>query len=112
MDRDETSSIVEKDHSPPSEHFAEISSEHNSHAQKELGEGAREVQEAPPRDMKTVVWILVAASVFSATFLFALDNTIVADVQPNIIEDFGEVTKLPWISVAFPLGAVAMNLIW
>jgi hypothetical protein len=44
-------------------------------------------------------------------FLFALDNTIVANVQPSIIESLGHVDMLPWVSVSYPLGVVALNLL-
>ena len=65
-----------------------------------------------PRQLKGLSWIVLIVAVFSAQFLFALDNTIVADVQPRIIEDLDEITKLPWITVAFELGAVCANLLW
>ena len=106
------SSTAEKmDHSQLPESPSETTpSQSDGHGEKGPTESAED--EVPPRDMKPIVWFLVAASVFSAVFLFALDNTIVADVQPKVIESFGEVSKLPWISVAFPLGGVAMNLIW
>ena len=68
-------------------------------------------EEAPLRP-KGFVWILVVIAILSSTFLFALDNTVVADVQPQIIERFNQIGKLPWLSVAFLLGAVATNLIW
>ena len=58
------------------------------------------------------LWILVVLSVLSPTFLFALDNTVVADVQPSIINTFGGIDKLPWISVAFAMGAISFNLVW
>ncbi|KAF1999295.1 MFS general substrate transporter [Amniculicola lignicola CBS 123094] len=67
---------------------------------------------ASPRQMKQISWVLVLISILSAVFLFALDNTVVADIQPKIINVFGEVSKLPWASVAFALGAVAVNLFW
>ncbi|QSZ37759.1 hypothetical protein DSL72_008858 [Monilinia vaccinii-corymbosi] len=66
----------------------------------------------PVRELKGVLWILVIAAVLSPLFLFALDNTIVADAQPKIVETLGEIEKLPWTSVAFALGAVSINLIW
>lgn len=50
-------------------------------------------------------------SVFSCVFLFALDNTIVADVQPAIIEEFGNLALLPWISVAFMLAGSSTLLL-
>ncbi|KAI9806472.1 MAG: hypothetical protein M1833_003659 [Piccolia ochrophora] len=68
--------------------------------------------EEPPRTLKGPLWVLAVVSILSSTFLFSLDNTIVADVQPRIIEQFGEIDKLPWLSVAFLLGALSTNLIW
>lgn len=59
-----------------------------------------------------ILWFAVAASVISATFLFSSNTTMTANIQPTIIEDFGEVAKLPWISVAFELGGLAVSLIW
>lgn len=66
----------------------------------------------PARRIKGLRWILIVIAVLSSAFLFALDTTIVADVQPGIIATFGEIYKLPWISVAFSLGTVCANLLW
>jgi hypothetical protein len=66
----------------------------------------------PPRDVSGPVWILVVLSILSSTFLWALDNTIVADVQPSIVRAFASVDKLPWLPVAFLLGAASTNLFW
>lgn len=63
-----------------------------------------------PREMNTVTWICVVTSLLSSIFLFALDNTIVADVQPSIIATLGHIEKLPWVSVAYALGGIAVNL--
>ncbi|KAI9883460.1 MAG: hypothetical protein M1823_004772 [Watsoniomyces obsoletus] len=68
--------------------------------------------ESPVRTITGVKWFLVCSSILSSIFLFALDNTIVADVQPKVIERFNSIEKLPWLSVAFLLGAVATNLTW
>lgn len=65
-----------------------------------------------PRKVHGPSWALLCIAVFSAQFLFSLDNTIVADVQPSIVEDLGEIQKLPWITVAFELGAASANLFW
>lgn len=64
------------------------------------------------RKLKSLSWFFVVFSLLAALFLFALDNTIVANVQENIIYTLGGIQKLPWISVAFALGAVATNLFW
>ena len=65
-----------------------------------------------PRSMKDITWFCVVLSLLSSIFLFALDNTVVADVQPSIINTLGHIEKLPWISVAFALGAISVNLFW
>jgi len=72
-----------------------------------------DAQDNPPvRALKPLSWFAIVSSLLAALFLFALDNTIVADVQPNILYTLGGTEKLPWISVAFALGAVSTNLIW
>lgn len=67
----------------------------------EKAEGPQEEDQKPPRDVHGVKWVLLVLSILSSTFLFALDNTIVADVQPAIVERFGSIDKLPWLSVSF-----------
>lgn len=69
-------------------------------------------EEVPPRDISGWKWILVVLSILSSTFLFALDNTIVADIQPVIVRQFDSVAKLTWLSVSFLIGAAATNLVW
>lgn len=51
-------------------------------------------------------------TILSSTFLFSLDNTIVADVQSPIIEKFGEVGKLSWLGVAFVLASSVTIITW
>ncbi|KAJ5847628.1 hypothetical protein N7455_011585 [Penicillium solitum] len=65
-----------------------------------------------PRDVHGLKWVLVVLSIFSCVFLFALDNTIVADVQPAIVKQFEDLAMLPWLSLAFMLGAASTLLIW
>jgi len=51
-------------------------------------------------------------TILSSTFLFSLDNTIVADIQSPIIEKFGEIGKLSWLGVAFVLASSATIITW
>ena len=67
---------------------------------------------APPRPVKGVLWVLVVVAILSSTFLFSLDNTVVADVQPTIVRQFGSVNKLAWLSVGYLLGSTTTNLLW
>ncbi|RAL08541.1 MFS general substrate transporter [Aspergillus homomorphus CBS 101889] len=66
----------------------------------------------PPRDIHGIKWAFGVVAILSSVFLFALDQTIVADVQPNIINEFDSIEKLPWLSVAFLLGSASTNLFW
>ncbi|TVY18176.1 Efflux pump [Lachnellula arida] len=69
--------------------------------------------EAPVAHMVTgFSWVLVVISILTSTFLFGLDNTIVADVQPAIVNQFNSVNRLPWLSVAFQMGAASTTLFW
>jgi MFS family permease len=40
-----------------------------------------------------------------------LDTTIAADVQASIYKDLGEIQKLPWVGIGFPMGSVAIILL-
>ena len=64
------------------------------------------------REITDFRWALVISAISSSIFLYALDNAVVADLQHFIITRFGEVQKLPWLSVSFLLGATATNLVW
>ncbi|KAI9653206.1 MAG: hypothetical protein M1831_006164 [Alyxoria varia] len=70
-------------------------------------------EDAHPREgMKAYVWVLILISILSSHFLYALDNTVVADIQPSIIADLGEIEKLPWITVAFAFATASVTLVW
>jgi MFS family permease len=57
-------------------------------------------------------WAVYMAAITSSTFLYALDGTIVAVLQPGLLEEFGHIQDLSWLSVAFLLCATATNLAW
>ncbi|KAI0394861.1 MFS general substrate transporter [Xylariaceae sp. FL0594] len=64
----------------------------------------------PTRSITGLRWLLVCMAVFSCNLLYGLDNTIVADIQAPIIGTLGEVNKLGWLGIGFPLGAIAVIL--
>ncbi|KAI4264552.1 MAG: hypothetical protein L6R42_000355 [Xanthoria sp. 1 TBL-2021] len=53
-------------------------------------------------------WTIAYTSILSSTFLFALDNTVVANIQPAIINEFGQIQDLPWVGVAYALGGISL----
>ncbi|TQV90964.1 MFS drug efflux transporter [Cordyceps javanica] len=68
--------------------------------------------EAPLRDIDGWKWYLTVIAILASTFLYAIDATVVADLQPIIVQEFGGIQKLSWLSVAFLLCATATNLVW
>lgn len=66
--------------------------------------------EASPHNMGKFRWILTIGALYSATLLYGLDTTIVANVQVSILKSFEHVNQLTWIGAAFPLGSVAVTL--
>ncbi|MCJ1367960.1 hypothetical protein MMC16_007098 [Acarospora aff. strigata] len=62
----------------------------------------------PARKVQGFAWFLVVVSILSSIFTYALDNTIVADIVPAILNELGGIEKLPWLSVGFMIGGVAM----
>ena len=64
------------------------------------------------REILGLRWVLVVTAVLSTTFLYALDNTIVANIRPSIILSLGHINKLPWMSVAYAVGEVGSNPFW
>lgn len=45
-----------------------------------------------------------------SVFLYALDNTVVADIVPAMVNEFDSVSQLPWLSVGFALGGIALAM--
>ncbi|GKT59764.1 MFS drug efflux transporter [Colletotrichum tofieldiae] len=92
----------------------------NAHEEAFLHEGAKKEEgsvdapeadaNASPRNVHGLSWALVVVSILSSIFLYSLDNTIVADITPAVVNRFGDVVKLPWLSVGFLLGGAAVVL--
>lgn len=70
------------------------------------------IRENPVRNIHGVKWVVVVVSILSSTFLFALDNTVVADVQPQIVLQFDAIDQIAWLSVAFIMGALSFTLLY
>lgn len=70
------------------------------------------VVEESHREIGGLRWAMVVAAILSSTFLYALDNTIVANIRPSIVVSLGQINKLPWVSVAYAVGEVGSNPFW
>ncbi|KAF4336889.1 ABC transporter [Fusarium beomiforme] len=66
---------------------------------------------ASPRNIHGWRWAVAYAAMLSTTLLFAIDNTIVANIQPSIINDFGHLELMSWIGTGFALGTMFI-LFW
>ncbi|KXH27269.1 major facilitator superfamily transporter [Colletotrichum simmondsii] len=69
------------------------------------------IDKTSPRNLHGWKWAIAYAAMLSTTLLFALDNTIVANIQPAIINDFGHLELLSWIGTGFALGTMFI-LLW
>jgi len=66
--------------------------------------------QSPTREYGIIRWLLVCVAIYSSALLYGLDNTIVANVQVAVIETFGNVEKIGWLGIGFPLGSIATIL--
>jgi hypothetical protein len=69
------------------------------------------INKSSPRAVTGWRWALAVSAILSSLFLFALNNTIVADIQPAIVEAFNNIGKLSWLRVALLLSAAFTNLV-
>ncbi|PQE21781.1 hypothetical protein CJF30_00011014 [Rutstroemia sp. NJR-2017a BBW] len=88
-----------------------MTAKENSEAEQLPSPPALEEDE-PVRNLRGIKWIVCVLSIYSSVFLYALDNTIVATIQPAIIADLGHIEKLPWVSVGYQATSVALDLTW
>jgi len=93
-------------------HHADIP-EHGRELKRKSTAGSHPPLDLPPpapRQYGRIKWWSILFSLYAAAFLYGLDNTIVADIQPAAIETFGSVSKLAWLGIGFPLGSIASVL--
>ena len=64
------------------------------------------------RQLRGPLWAFLVLAILCSTFLYALDNTVIATTRPSIVDSFGHVDKLPWVSVAYAVGEVGSNPFW
>jgi hypothetical protein len=64
------------------------------------------------RTVSGFCWFLIVSAILGSTFLYALDNTVVADVGVNVVQTLGEIEKLPWLGTAFTLSSMSTILVW
>ncbi|KAI5460751.1 major facilitator superfamily domain-containing protein [Mariannaea sp. PMI_226] len=63
-----------------------------------------------PENLTNIKWFIILVCIYVTDFLYGLDATIAADIQGDIIEQFGHIQQLAWIGVGFFLGSVAVIL--
>ena len=88
-----------------------------SPAKNEMGpeEGVEDAShKRSPRDasLTSLRWVVLCSSMLVAIMQAALDSTITADLQPAIINTFGEISKFPWINLLYSLGQGSTCLLW
>ena len=56
-------------------------------------------------------WILVCCGLYLGALLYGLDTTVAASVQGPILLSLGEIEKLAWVGIGFPMGSVSVILL-
>jgi len=56
-------------------------------------------------------WALVCVGLYLGAMLYGLDTTISASVQGPILLALGEIEKLAWVGIGFPMGSVSVILL-
>lgn len=92
---------------PPHEALTQNDGESNSNRDSD-----RNCYAHNERKLKGFSWFIVVVAILAPTFLYALDNTIMANVRPSIIDTFDRVDMLTWLSVSYPMGEVGANPLW
>lgn len=81
-----------------------------NHGRNEPAKLRTQKSSSPP--YTNVQWLFIVFAVYSSAFLYGLDTTIVSIVQGPVVERFGNVEKLGWLGIGFPLGSVATIASW
>jgi MFS family permease len=70
-------------------------------------------QEETPfeRNIPPFRWFLVCLGLYLGALLYGLDTTISASVQGPILSSLGEIEKLAWVGIGFPMGSVSVILL-
>jgi MFS family permease len=78
----------------------------------EKGSNAATEEERPfQRNIPKWQWILVCVGLYLGAMLYGLDTTISASVQGPILASLGEIEKLAWVGIGFPMGSVSVILL-
>ena len=97
--------------------YPELSRSSGPNSDQDLSTGEDKIQSEPssppPEFVRAITgfkWGLVCAGFYASAFLYGLDNTIAADIQSAVVEQFDDISKLTWLGSGFPLGSIATIL--
>lgn len=72
---------------------------------------AAEEEKPFERNISKWRWALVCLGLYLGAMLYGLDTTISASVQGPILASLGEIEKLAWVGIGFPMGSVSVILL-
>jgi hypothetical protein len=101
----EPQSDIEK---PPEDEKATFD---QSDIEKNIENPSSENEQPFERNIAQWHWILVCCGLYLGALLYGLDTTIAASVQGPILLSLGEIEKLAWVGIGFPMGSVSVILL-
>ncbi|KAI0879968.1 MFS general substrate transporter [Annulohypoxylon maeteangense] len=93
---------------PSGNHHEKDESSHGFDSNRVYDPDQNTKPEDTERTIRGLKWFFAYSSLLSTVLFYALDGTIVADIQPSIIDTFGDTGKLSWIGVGMFLGAISI----
>lgn len=89
-----------------------LSTKYDGNSREDGNKGVSDQRSPRSGILNPVAWVVLNSSLLVAEVQAALDSTITADLQPAIIDTFGEISKFPWINVTYSLGLSGSCLLW
>jgi hypothetical protein len=82
-----------------------------SDIEKNIEDPSSEIEQHFERNIAPWRWILVCCGLYLGALLYGLDTTIAASVQGPVLLSLGEIEKLAWVGIGFPMGSVSVILL-
>lgn len=89
-----------------------LSAQDEKHHEDGIENDSEDQRSPRSASLTSLSWVILCSSLLLAELQAALDSTMTANLQPKIINTFGEISKFPWINVTYSLGMGGSCLLW
>lgn len=104
--------VIEKIMAAPSSGKTELEAAQASDSPSDIEKNSIVEENSFDRKIPEWQWMLVCVGLYLGALLYGLDTTISASVQGPILASLGEIEKLAWVGIGFPMGSVSVILLY